>query len=196
MTRQHIRILTVLLGAGLLGSGWPLAPVQAAGVVESAYTPLVLDKCGNVTPPDMEERGAVFRCEGYGGIAVRVAEGDLRMFVSYGDRAEDQTAASQTLPAFNATGETLEWRLEDGKPFARILRYHRDSDGLSRRSTLVITKSAKRMAATALSPTEWSRLTIDKSGFFDQRQANAILRRFVPLKSSAPSAIGLPPSLR
>ncbi len=82
MTRQHIRILTVLLGAGLLGSGWPLAPVQAAGVVESAYTPLVLDKCGNVTPPDMEERGAVFRCEGYGGIAVRVAEGDLRMFVS------------------------------------------------------------------------------------------------------------------
>jgi hypothetical protein len=143
MTRQHIRILTVLLGAGLLGSGWPLAPVQAAGVVESAYTPLVLDKCGNVTPPDMEERGAVFRCQGYGGIAVRVAEGDLRMFVSYGDRAEDQTAASQTLPAFNATGETLEWRLEDGKPFATILRYHWDSDGLSRGSTLVVTKLDK-----------------------------------------------------
>ena len=49
--------------------------------------PLVLDKCDDVTLPEMEERGAVFRCQGYGGIAVRVAEGDLRMFVSYRDRA-------------------------------------------------------------------------------------------------------------
>ena len=73
MTLQETRILVVLLGAGLLGCGGPCAPVQAAGVVESAYTPLVLDKCGNVTPPDMEERGAAFRFQGYGGIAVRVA---------------------------------------------------------------------------------------------------------------------------
>ena len=140
MTRQEIRIWAVLLGAGLLGCGWPFAAVQAAGAIGSAYMPLVLDKCDDVTLPEMEERGAVFRCQGFGGIAVRVAEGDLRMFVSYRDRAGDQTAARQTLPAFNATRETLEWRLEDGKPFATILRYHRDSDGLSRRSTLVVTK--------------------------------------------------------
>jgi hypothetical protein len=152
MTLQEVRTLAVLLGAGLLGCGWPFAAVQAAGAVESAYTPLVLDKCDNVTPPDMEERGAVFRFQGYGGIAVRVAEGDLRMFVSYGDRTEDQTAASQTLPAFNATGETLEWRLEDGKPFATILRYHRDSDGRSRRSTLVATKLGKADVCNGVKP--------------------------------------------
>ena len=35
--------------------------------------PLVLDKCDDVTLPEMEERCAVFRCQGYGGIAVRVA---------------------------------------------------------------------------------------------------------------------------
>ena len=41
--------------------------------IESAYMPLVLDKCDDVTLPEMEERGAVFRFQGYGGIAVRVA---------------------------------------------------------------------------------------------------------------------------
>lgn len=117
--------------------------MQAAGAVESTYTPLVLDKCDNVSQPQIKERGAVFRCQGYGGIAVRVAEGDLRMCVSYGDRAEDQTAARKTLPAFNATGETLEWRLEDAKPFATILQYYWDSDGLGRGSTLVFTKLGK-----------------------------------------------------
>lgn len=131
-------IATVLGSCGLL-----LAMVPAAGAAESAYTPLVLDKCDNVTPPEMAEQGAVFRCKGYGGIAVRVAEGDLRMFVSYGDRAKDQTAAGQTLPMFNMIGETLEWRVEDGKPFATILRYHWDSDGLGGGSTLVVTKLGK-----------------------------------------------------
>lgn len=125
----------ILAGAGLLV---PAAP--AAGAAESAYTPLVLEKCDAVTPPAMAEQGAVFRCKGYGGMAVRVAEGDLRMFVSYGNRARDQTAARQTLPMFNTTGETLEWRVEDGKPVATILRYHWDSDGLSKGSTLVVTK--------------------------------------------------------
>jgi len=65
------------------------------------------------------------------------------MFVSYGPDAASQTAATQTLPAFNSTGETLEWRLatEGGRktPFATILRFHWDSDG-AKGSTLVVTK--------------------------------------------------------
>ena len=34
-----------------------------------------------ITPPAAAEYGGVFRCEGRGGMDVRVAEGDLRMFV-------------------------------------------------------------------------------------------------------------------
>jgi hypothetical protein len=41
---------------------------------------------------------------------VRVAEGDLRIFVSYGPKAETQTAAYETIPQFNTISETLEWR--------------------------------------------------------------------------------------
>jgi hypothetical protein len=72
-----------------------------------------------------------------------VAEGDLRIYVSFGPKAASQTAAEQTLPQFNSIGETLEWRVvqEGGgwKPFATILRYRWDSD-LIEGSTLVVTK--------------------------------------------------------
>jgi hypothetical protein len=121
------------------------APVAAAEL-SSAYTPLKLDDCNNVTPADMVDYGTVWRCKGYDGIDVRVAEGDLRIFVSYGPKAETQSAAYETLPQFNSIGETLEWRLtkEGGRlqPFATILRYRWDSD-LIEGSTLVVTKLAK-----------------------------------------------------
>jgi hypothetical protein len=115
------------------------ASLARAETVESVYTPLKLEACENITPPEAAEFGGVFRCEGYGGTDVRVAEGDLRMFVSYGPDAATQTAAEQTVPAFNTTGETLEWRLADGTPFATILRFHWDSDG-QKGSTLVVTR--------------------------------------------------------
>ena len=74
---------------------------------------------------------------------MRVAEGDLRMFVSYGPNAATQTAAYETIPRFNAIGETLEWRgAEQGAawtPFATILRFRWDADG-EKGSTLVVTK--------------------------------------------------------
>jgi len=73
---------------------------------------------------------------------VRVAEGDLRLFVSYGPNAAIQTAATQTLPQFNTVGDTLEWRLANGKAFATILRFRWDSDNVQR-STLVVTKLGK-----------------------------------------------------
>jgi hypothetical protein len=119
MTGQAVRIfgkvLVAVLSAILGAAGLVLAPAAIAGSVESAYTPLVLEKCDNITPSEMAEHGAIFRCTGFGGTDVRVAEGDLRMFVSYGKRAADQTAAGQTLPAFNSTGDRLEWRFKDGK---------------------------------------------------------------------------------
>ncbi|MGH6864871.1 MAG: hypothetical protein ACREDO_01515 [Methyloceanibacter sp.] len=70
----------------------------------------------------MKDYGSVWRCAGYEGIDVRVAEGDLRIIVSYGPNADTQSAAYETLPQFNNIGDKLEWRvrLEGGKwrPFA------------------------------------------------------------------------------
>lgn len=133
MMKSPYRVLGSALAFVLLCSP---ALAEAIG---SVYTPLKLEACENITPPEAAEFGGVFRCEGFGGMDVRVAEGDLRMFVSYGPDAATQTAAEQTLPAFNSTGETLEWRVADGKPFATILRFHWDSDG-TKGSTLVVTK--------------------------------------------------------
>ncbi|MEZ5829164.1 MAG: hypothetical protein R3D30_03190 [Hyphomicrobiales bacterium] len=120
----------------------PLVPSASAEAISSAYTPLKLKLCKDVTLPEAREYGGVFECEGYGGTLVRVAEGDLRMFVSYGPNAADQTAAQETLPQFNTIGETLEWRLASGKPFATILRFRWDSDN-GEGSTLVVTKLGK-----------------------------------------------------
>jgi hypothetical protein len=128
----HPQLLAILAVTLLCGSA-------SAEEVGSVYTPLKLKTCQDVTPPEAAEYGGVLVCEGYDGMDVRVAEGDLRMFVSYGPNAAEQTAAEQTLPQFNTIGETLEWRLADGKPFATILRFRWDSDN-GEGSTLVVTK--------------------------------------------------------
>ena len=120
-------------------------PAQAEEI-SSAYSALELDKCKDVTPADAKEYGTVWRCEGYDGIDVQVAEGDLRIFVSFGPNADKQTTAEETLPQFNTIAEKLEWRLaqEGGKwkPFATILRYGWKVDGRSG-ATLVVTKLGK-----------------------------------------------------
>ena len=120
-----------------------LAPVAAlAEEISSAYTSLELSKCADVTPEDAKEYGTVWRCKGYEGIDVRVAEGDLRIYVSYGPKAETQAAAYETLPQFNTIADKLEWRVvkegERWKPFATILRFDWDVDD-KKGTTLVIT---------------------------------------------------------
>ena len=80
------RLSQVLAAAAVL----PLLYSGAvAEEISSVYTPLKLDACQNVTPPEAAEHGGVFRCKGYGGMDVRVAEGDLRMFVPYGQHLAD-----------------------------------------------------------------------------------------------------------
>ncbi|NVK34673.1 MAG: hypothetical protein HWE23_09355 [Rhodobacteraceae bacterium] len=103
---------------------------QAAGQIESAYTKVILDDCTFVAAEEVSSTYAgYFTCEGYKGMPMAIAEGDLRMFVSFGTSAREEVAYSQTLPMFNTINETFEWRLLDGKPFATILRWFTD-DGL------------------------------------------------------------------
>ena len=113
----------------------------------SVYTKIRLQDCRQ-EPLDPEDplQSGVWWCEGYQGIPVRVAEGDLRFLVSYGPGASDEKAAGQTLPRFNTINETLEWRMApwlDGseRPIATILRYFLDSiDGGPGGQVLVVTR--------------------------------------------------------
>ena len=113
--------------------------------VDSDYTKIDFDTCVLL---DADDLGASFACPGYKGYPLYVAEGDLRMFVSYGFNAPNEMAAHQTLSRFNTINETLEWRLVETEygwqPFASILRFFTqigdgsEPDG----QTLVVTKIA------------------------------------------------------
>lgn len=120
------------------------AAPATAGEISSVYTSLKLGKCKLVESNPNEGGSAEWACKGHGGMHVRVAEGDLRFFVSYGPNARNQTAAGQTLGPFNNIHHTLEWRVErvGGRwvPFATILRYFWDSGDGRKGQTLVVTK--------------------------------------------------------
>ncbi|MHA7775900.1 hypothetical protein [Roseibium sp. M-1] len=118
------------------------APAFAAGI-DSAYTKIQLQTCAQTEAAEEDEGtfGGSWECQGYQGQPVYVAEGDLRMFVSFGPAAADEPAATQTLPSFNTVNETLEWRLRDGTPFATILRWFPSiDDGAATGSVLIVTQ--------------------------------------------------------
>ncbi len=147
LTSPRLPILLVALAFTLFA--WP----SSATEIESVYTKLDLDQCKDVTPEEIKDNGAVLICPGYGGIDVRVAEGDLRIFVSYGPNAADQTAAYETLPQFNSIGETLEWRVRQGGRQAQAVRHHpplqvgrRRQEGLDAVVTKLGTDDACHMA--------------------------------------------------
>lgn len=133
-------IAPVILGFCALAMIGP----ASAGKISSLYTSLDLEKkCKLVKTFPNEGGGAIWECRGHNGMRVRVAEGDLRFFISYGPKADTQTAAGQTLSPFNSIHKTLEWRVERignaWVPFATILRYFWDSGG-RKGQTLVVTK--------------------------------------------------------
>ena len=135
MTRKMLRNLSLLAAVTLLA-----IPAEAE---ESVYTSLALESCKFVPPsPDDPLQSGLWLCSGHSGIPVRVAEGDLRFFVSYGPNAAFERAAAETLPQFNTINATLEWRLDDaGLPFATILRYFADyGDGGPPEQVLVVTR--------------------------------------------------------
>ncbi|MCV0427862.1 MAG: hypothetical protein K5905_20585 [Roseibium sp.] len=119
---------------------WTIGAVQAgAADVTSTYSKIRLQGCTQVaTASDEGTFGGAWECPGIQGQAVYVAEGDLRMFVSFGPAAIDEPAASQTLPNFNTVNETLEWRLRNGVPFATILRWFPSLDGASKTGSILI----------------------------------------------------------
>lgn len=123
--------------------GLLLAGPAAAQQIESSYTDLDLNI--DCTVINSDDFGSTWACTGLKGMPVMVAEGDLRMFVSYGLTSTTEKAAKQTLGPFNRLGDKIEWRVSnaDGywKPFASILRFlTKAEEGKPEGQVLVVTK--------------------------------------------------------
>lgn len=125
-----------------------LAVPAAAQTVESAYTELDLKRCQHNPGAVAEDYGEWF-CEGYRGMPVRVGAGDQRVTVSYGNRAKEEPAATQTLERFNGVGGRIEWRIAPNaqgnkRAFATIVRWSTTATGADgkpvRGEMLVVTR--------------------------------------------------------
>jgi hypothetical protein len=121
--------ITAALAAAVFAGA---APAQPAGVT-SAYTSLDLDRCEVIdngeTPQSME-----WRCGGHGGLALYVQNGDDRYDVDAGMQDEDALWAD----TFDYPGDTVEWRLKSGVPFAIIYRLRSANPEHPATSTLVV----------------------------------------------------------
>ena len=111
--------------------------------LSSAYTTTSIADC-DVVKGQPETGDFVWRCEGYEGMPVWVAERHLRMYVSYGEMGRDEMAWNQTPNGFNGIADpfTIEWRLAEydmahaamgrdypeeydtPRPFATVLRWN------------------------------------------------------------------------
>jgi hypothetical protein len=120
----------------------------SAGEITSTYSELDLAKCETLLQSDDEGGSYEGKCPGYGGNFVMVWEGDLRQYLAYGPKARSQCTSAQTFGHFNhVLGSRLEWRLDGGKPFATILRWHTDTgEEGAKQSWLVVTKLAENDA--------------------------------------------------
>ncbi len=112
---MFLRIATLLLSFPIL---WPIS-VSAQDVI-SVYTTLNMDDDCDWDDTDSDGFGAF--CTGYEDYPVFVAEGDLRMFVTFGELPEGAEWFNGFM-GFNSVNDVLEWRVENGKAYATILRW-------------------------------------------------------------------------
>lgn len=106
----------------------------------SAYTSAAEKDCrvvrADAKESDKEGESSTSVCLGKDGLIVLISEGDLRQTVSVGrnrNAAGKEPAVQQSFGPFNSAGDTVEWRMAAGKPFAIIQRWRlADSDDESK----------------------------------------------------------------
>ena len=130
-----------------------LGPISPAGAqtFSSSYTSTAEKDCRTVGKP--RDGGATQLCPGKSGLVVVVSEDDLRQTVSVGPTgaaAAKEPAAQTWFAPFNSTGNAIEWRAADGKPFALIQRWLiADNDDVDKSGTPA---SKPMLAVTRLPP--------------------------------------------
>lgn len=132
------------LAATLILSSLALSIASASaqtGTIDSAYTDYNAEKDCKTVKEFGDEDAAELDCPGYKDYRIYVHYGDARESIDYGYPAKKLYWESFT--AFNSAGPKIEWRLEDGKPFATIHRWNvsvSDSDGSETEQYLVVKK--------------------------------------------------------
>ncbi|WGS23070.1 MULTISPECIES: hypothetical protein [unclassified Bradyrhizobium] len=97
-----------------------------AETISSFYTSTAPKDCRMIGKPNDEDGSTTRVCPGKSGLVVLINEGDLREVVSVGrnrEAAAREPAAQAWFGPFSSTGDTVEWRAADGKPFAIIQRW-------------------------------------------------------------------------
>ena len=151
MKRVHLRPFAVQAATALfvLALG-PNSPASAQ-TFSSSYTSTAEKDCRTVGKP--RDGGATQVCPGKSGLVVVISEDDLRQTVSVGPTqaaAAKEPAAQTWFAPFNSTGNTVEWRAVDGKPFAIIQRWLiADNDDLDKGGSPI---SKPMLAVTRLPP--------------------------------------------
>jgi len=112
----------------------------AAGEPSSAYTPFDLAKCTQVAAPDEYVFEGSWICPGYGGVDIFQSGADARSYAAFGRNPAKHCSARKTFNPFNTALSPIEWRLENGKPFAAIERWSiADDQGGQAGTWLVVT---------------------------------------------------------
>src|SRR5689334_8990645 len=98
-----------------------------AQTIGSSYTSTAPKDCRVFGAGNGVDDSTVRFCPGKAGLGVLISEDDLREVVSVGRNgaaAAREPAAEVRFGPFNSTTHTVEWRTQDGKPFAIIQRWH------------------------------------------------------------------------
>jgi hypothetical protein len=94
-----------------------------ASRAESVYTRVDLDNdCTLLEKSD--DGGGSWKCQGYKDYPIWFSEGDARQSIFYGHLGDwYKETAWESFGPFNHYGGTVEWLIENGKPFAAISRF-------------------------------------------------------------------------
>jgi len=135
------------------------ATAASAGEITSVYSDLDLKKCKALELYADEGEGGVWACKGIAGFDVLYLEGDLRGYIAFGPEGRSQCTSAQTFGAFNSPGPKIEWRMENGKPIATIIRWFTDNgsgEANAKQNWLVVSKlNGKDACRTALIDTKY-----------------------------------------
>jgi len=124
MKRVSHRQAIVPAATALFAAALGLISPASAQTFSSSYTSSAEKDCRTIGKPKDVSTKQV--CPGKSGLVVLISEDDLRQTVSVGPdhvAAAKEPAAETWFAPFNSTGQTVEWRAVDGKPFAIIQRW-------------------------------------------------------------------------
>lgn len=94
-----------------------------AADITSTYTKIDFQKTCTVLK-EIEEGGSItMLCAGLDEYDVHFAEGDLRHSVQFGHIDKNTRTIWQSFGQWNRIGDTVEWRIKQGKPIATVLRW-------------------------------------------------------------------------